>query len=372
MHTPVFLRSLFLSTAAACALAACGGGSDDAPPPPAASTPTPAPIPIPSPTCPALHSGTYRVIVPQMAPAGEYATDLVRLDAVTGTTTAVADPTDVGHLTPTGTCTFSTDNGGEAVVSTGGVLVFRSVEAGVTRLGLAFPEQTIPVADLAGDWQMLGYERDDATGLYAAVAGSATINAAGRFTVTRYCPDVKNCLATVPTPTINLSANAAGGFNLVNATDNWTSRTFAYRNGSGDLMLADISGNGSVSLWTQQRTNTLPTVSSRSVSYGIWTNPSLVSANAPSLSDFTTTAVDAAAGSWTRVSNSDGHTETLFINNPHAGMSFRPEGTATTTSGATVAVREFAALSLRGMGVSVLSLPTLGGGAYFLSVTTTP
>lgn len=368
MHTPVSLRSLFLSAAAACALAACGGGSDDAPPP----TPPTAPAPSVSATCSALRSGTYRVIVPMMAPAGEYATNLMSVDAVTGTTTAVGDPTDVGHLTPapTGNCTFSTDSGGNVVVSTAGVLVFRSDEAGTVRMGLAFPEQTIALADLAGDWQMLGYERNDSTGLYAAVAGSATINTAGGFTVTRYCPDVKNCLTTLPTPAIHLSTNAAGGFNLVNTTDNWTSRTFAYRAGNGDLMLADISGNGSFSLWTQQRTNGLPTASTRQASWGIWTNPSLVSANAVSQSDFTNGAADTASGSWTRVSNIDGHSETLFANNPHAGMTFRAEGTATTTSGATVVVREFASLPLRGMGLAALSLPSLGGGAYFLSVTT--
>lgn len=366
MSASFALRSLFMSTAAACALVACGGGSDDAPPPPPPTSPPPAV----SATCSSLRSGTYRVIVPQMAPAGEYATELMRLDAVTGTTTAVGDPTDVGQLTPTGNCTFTGGNGGDVVVSTAGVMVFRGDEGGTLRMGLAFPEQAIALADLAGDWQMLGYERDDGTGLYEAVAGSATISAAGGFTLTRYCPDVKNCLATVPTPTINLSVNAAGGFNLVNSTENWTSRTFAYRNGVGDLMLADISGNGSISLWTQQRTNALPAVASRSVSWGLWTNPSLVSANAPSLSDFTTTAVDASAGSWTRVSNIDGHSETLFANNPHAGMSFRAEGTATATSGATVVVREFAGLPLRGMGVSVLSLPSLSGGAFFLSVAT--
>lgn len=368
MHTPVSLRSLFLSAAAACALAACGGGSDDSPPPP------PPPPPAVSPTCSALHSGTYRVIVPMMAPAGEYATDLINIDALTGTTTAVGDPTDVGHLTPaaTGNCTFSTDSGGNVVVSTAGVLVFRSDEAGAVRMGLAFPEQTIALADLAGDWQMLGYERNDSTGLFAATSAAATLSASGAFTFTRYCPDVKTCLASIPTLAINLSAAAAGGFNLVNTTQNWTDRVFAYRASSGDLMLAVLSGGGSFSLWTQQRTNALPTVSSRSVSWGVWTSPSLVSANAPSLSDFTTTAVDATAGSWTRVSNLDGHTETLFANNPHAGMTFRAEGTATATSGATVVVREFASLPLRGMGLSALSLPSLSGGAYFLSVTTPP
>lgn len=364
MHSSLSLRSLFLSTAAACALAACGGGSDDAPSPP----PPPAP-PAVSPTCRALHSGTYRVIVPQMGSApGEFSTDTMHINAVTGVTTATNDPTDVGQLTPTGNCTFSGSNGGEVVVSSGGVAVFRSNEGGVMRLGLAFPEQTIPVADLAGDWQMLGYERG-AAGTYAADSGAATLSATGVFTMTRYCPDVKTCLATLPTDNVSLRLNPAGGFDQVNTTANWTARHFAYRAASGDLMMANISGNGSFSLWTQQRTLTLPTAGSRTASWGLWVDPSMVSANARSLSDFTNGAGDAATGSFTRVSNIDGHAETLFINNPHAGMSFRAEGTATATNGASVVVREFASLPLRGMGVSALSLPTRSGGAYFLSVT---
>jgi hypothetical protein len=365
MRPSLSLRSLFLSTAAACALTACGGGSDDAP-----SPPPPPPPPEVSPTCPTLTSGTYRVIVPQMANAGEYATDTMHINAVTGVTTATNDPTDVGQLTPTGTCTFSGSSGGEIVVSSAGVVVFRSEEDGVMRLGLAFREQAIPLADLAGDWQLLGFERSDTTNLYEAVAGAGTLAAGGAFTLTRECPDVMTCSTSIPAMSINLTANTtAGGFNLVNSTENWTDRVFAYRAGS-DLMLVALAGNGSFSLWTPQRSLTLPTVGSRAASWGMWTNPSLVSANAVSPSDFTNGAGDVATGSFTRVSNLDGHSETLLINTPNAGMSFRPETTATTTGGATVTVREFASLPLRGMGVAALSLPTLGGGAYFLSVTT--
>lgn len=366
MTAPLNLRLLFLSAAAACALSACGGGgSDDAPSPP----PTPSPPDV-SPTCKSLTSGTYRVIVPAMASAGQYSTDTLTLNAATGVTTGT-DPSDVGQLTGTGNCTFDTDGGGQAVVSSAGVLVFRSVEAGGTRLGLAFPEQTIAVADLAGNWRKLGFERTD-SGTYAADFGEATIAANGAFTVTRYCPDVKTCLASIPAMSISLSPNAAGGYDLVNTTQSWTDRVFAYRSGTGELMMASLAGNGSVSLWTQQRTNSLPAVGTRSTTWGVYTNASLVSPAAPSLSDFTTTAVDAAAGSSTRVSEIDGHPETISINMPYPGLNFRAEGTAVATkgpnAGSNVTVREFASLGLRGMGISVLSLPSLSGGSYFLSV----
>ena len=366
MRIPVSsLRLLFSSVAAAGALSACGGGgSDDA-----SSTPSPPP-PSVSPTCSSLRSGTYRVIVSVMASAGQYSTDTMTLNAATGVTTGT-DPGDVGQLTSTGNCTFNTDAGGQAVVSSAGVLVFRTVETSGTRLGIAFPEQTIVVADLAGDWRKLGFERGD-TGMYAADFGEATIAANGGFTITRYCPDVKTCLASIPVMNINLSPNTAGGFNLVNTTQSWTDRVFAYRSGS-DLMMVSLAGNGSFSLWTQQRTNTLPTVGTRSTTWGVYTNASLLSPAVPSLSDFTTTAVDMAAGSLTRVSEIDGHAETISINAPYPGLNFRAEGTAVATkgpnAGSNVTVREFAALGLRGMGISVLSLPTLSGGSYFLAVT---
>lgn len=367
-HRHHVLSSIFLSAAAATALVGCGGGGDDTPAPPPPSPPAP----VASPSCSSLLSGTYRVIVPSMAAAGQFSTETMTIDAATGVTRAVNDPSDVGQLTPTATnCVFtgSSGPGAEVVVSSAGVVVFRSVEAGgVMRLGLAFREQTIPVADLAGNWQMLGFERGSG-GTYAAVAGAGSISSTGAITLTRYCPTLQTCAPVTSPPSLTLQANAAGGFNLVQP-GNDPSRTFAYRSPSGDLMLVDLAGNGSVSIWAQQRTLTLPAVSSRSATWGLWTNPSLVSTSAASLSDFTITALDAATGSYSRVSNIDGHTETLNINTPYAGLSFRAEGTATTSTGATVAVREFTALPVRGMGLSVLSLPTLGGGAFFFSVAT--
>jgi len=67
------------------------------------------------------------------------------------------------------------------------------------------------------------------------------------------------------------------------------------------------------------------------------------------------------------------HVETLSANTPRDGYSFRPQGTATTTGGATVPVNEFTALLLAGMGASVLWLPTIGNpsalGALFFAVT---
>lgn len=316
-------------------------------------------------TCSALRSGLYRVIVPQIMPAGEYSTGTISFDAGTGVLTDEDGP---NQLTSTGNCTYTSAQGGELVVSQAGVIVIRAVEAGGTRrLGLAFPEQAHAVADLAGAWQTLGFERNDG-GSYTANSAIATVAASGTISGITICQPVETC-APLPGVTLGLTSNASGGFDLANGPGNGSDRLFAYRAGNGDLMLVDLAGNGSFGIWTQQRTLTLSAVGSRARSWGMWNNPNQVSTAAISTSDFTTTAVDTATGSWTRVAEGDGHPETIVANQPRAGWLHRVAATAPTNSGGTVSVLEFHLLSLRGMGISALSIPQLGGGAYFVSVT---
>jgi hypothetical protein len=81
-------------------------------------------------------------------------------------------------------------------------------------------------------------------------------------------------------------------------------------------------------------------------------------------------STDAATGTYVRtqttIGANDAHPETLTINSPRDGYLFRPAATAPAADGSTVNVREFTALGLRGMGMSVLTLPSLGW--YMFSV----
>ncbi|WOB08361.1 hypothetical protein [Piscinibacter gummiphilus] len=314
-------------------------------------------------SCSALRSGPYRLVIPKPgATAGQFSTELIQVDATMGT--ILNADGDTGTFTPAagGNCLFTTANG-QFAVSPAGVVVLRSLEDGAMRLGVAFPEQAHALGDLAGAWQSLGYDGD--ASVFSADSLAATVSATGNIVVSSYCADVVNCAAVAPHPAVTLSANAAGGFTLTDSTG-WTERFFAYRAGNGDLMLVELMHTGGFGLWTPQRATGAVALGSRLTSWGTWMDPNLQSTSPFSFTDYTTTASSGAT--WTRVSAFDGHSETLTANSPRAGWVTRAEGNAPTAGGGMVVVRGFNGLVVRGMGLTALSMPTLAGGAYFLSV----
>lgn len=316
-----------------------------------------------APSCNALRSGAYRLVIPKQGTiAGQFSTEIIRVDAVAGTILNADGDTGTFAPAAAGNCLFTTANG-QFAVSPAGVVVLRSQEDGVMRLGVAFPEQAHALADLAGSWQSLGVDED--TNGFSTDSLAANVSAAGGITATSYCADVVTCQVLAAHPPVTFSVNAAGGFTLTDTTG-WTERFFAYRSGNGDLMLVELMHTGGFALWTPQRATGPVALGARLSSWGAWMGPDLQSNTPFSWTDYTTTASDAT--SWTRVSASDGHSETLTANSPRAGWVTRPETVASLPGGGTVTVRGFNGLVVRGMGLTALSMPTLGGGAFFLSV----
>ncbi len=318
-------------------------------------------------SCAALRSGTYRVIDPHYKTADEPEPSyLASLDASTLVVTDLRD-NSAETWTPKGECRYLAEGGlREMVISQAGVGVVRYRSAsGQFRVALVIPEQSHTVAELATTWNLAGLQL--ATGNSAANAlyefnriAGATISSAG--------------VASAPgvTDSITIHANAAGGFDLVNSTENFTDRYHAYRAGGGELMLVGAGDDGELMLWTPQRAVTLPTVGTRTTSWDAQLNTALVSPSAIGESDFTIDTVDATAGSWTRVDNQNGVIQTLLANNPATGYSFRLGGTGTTTSGASVRIYESTRMQLRGMGMTASWLPQAGTpsapGIMYLSV----
>ena len=333
--------------------------------------------------CAALRSGPYRVVLFESSAAGSYATDKITIDAAT--LGVVNSDGSSNTLIPVGTCRYTTANAQEIVVSQAGVIAFRAKnDAGVYRNGIAFPEQAHTVAELAGVWNSLGFERDsDTATTFHAEASTLTFDGTGKVTAANSCADVKTCVAVDATTlaALTLSANtdtttAGGGFNFTNSVDHWTDRIFAYRAGGGELMLVDISGGGSFSISTRQRTNTLPEVGTINRSFDVTINSSLLSAGAVSESGNTIKTTDSVTGAYSRTVFgyfNNGATfatwdQSLQINQPRAGYNFRlaETGVATSATGVLATNRELTALGLRGMGLSAVSLPF--NNTYILSV----
>lgn len=316
--------------------------------------------------CSALRSGRYRIVIPQTAPAGSFSTGYFDLNAAT--LGYVADDGNTGSLVPAGTCQYTFDGGAsQLVVSQAGVVVLRSQESGVMRIGIGFPEQTHTVAALEGTWNSLGMEGNGTA--YLAQAATVTFNSSGVSTTISYCADVKNCVP-VTTTTLTRSVNSSGGFTNTYSDGNSADRTFVYRAGGGELMAVSIAGGGHFDLATRKRINDLPAVGTVASFWNFDVNNQLQVPSALTVGRNTITSVNAATGAFTRDNFNAADVsrpESLMANTPRPGYTLRNAQTGVINSaGATVNVPEFIALPFRGMGLSAVSLTA--SGVYNLSV----
>lgn len=316
--------------------------------------------------CSALRSGTYRMVAPKSGTTLPDQTGLITINAETLAITYDDGSTDT--LTASGSCEFSFSGPSsdmKVFVSQAGVIVVRySDDAGLTHnVAIGFPAQTHTQAELAGNWNALGIGNTGAT--YTGFAASATIDTAGAMTAVKFCQnttnwDVKVC-SDIPDGVLSMKANADGGFDFVDAAE-VTGRVFAYQAGGGELMLVDIDTNGGFTMYTKQRTSTLPTVGTVTTGWNVFMNNLLRSPNAVGATSNTILSTDATAGSWLRtqktVGGTDDHPETFFANNPRNGYSTRVAATAVPAlDGTTVNVNEITTLGMRGMGLTPLLVP---------------
>ena len=323
--------------------------------------------------CAALRSGTYRVITPSRTGGLAEQSGTIKVDAVTLAVTFTDNSTGTwtANATAAGACRF-TDDGGSAdiVVSPAGVFVARYREDdGSFRLTIGFPAQSHTLAEVAGTWNALGLVTND-IGSYTAASATATISTAGAFSGVTWCQNDAtwsltsgNC-SSVTTDLSTLKANADGGFDSFDPDATASSgRAFMYQAGNGDVMVVEVDGDGSLLMFTKQRTVTAPPVGRVSTSWSLALNAQLLAPAALSESSNTIASVDSTAGSWVRTQHSASgsafdYPETLFANNPRAGFNYRAAATSTAVNGTSVNVREFNVLSLRGMGLNPVVIPS--------------
>jgi hypothetical protein len=321
-------------------------------------------------TCSALRSGVYRVVEPTPGASLGEQTGTMTIDAVTlGVVFADGTPgTFTPHLTEA--CHFTNDGGkSDMVVSQAGVLALRSFDAATGKYGagIAFPEQTHALAELAGTWNALGMQYDAAHAVYVGATAKATFSATGVLSDASSCGDAGDWnVAACEAITSGLPAfqvDADGGFDGIDAGDTAaSSRTFAYRSGSGDLMMVNVDGDGSFEVRTLAKTNDTPVTGRVSTTWDVrYTNQWQAT---PLVTESTNTvqSVDATTGSFVRlaktVGGADEHLETVLLNNPRAGYNFRAATTVLGTDGTTsVPVSEWTNLGLHGMGLNALLRP---------------
>src|SRR5262249_13747718 len=130
-----------------------------------------------------------------------------------------------------------------------------------------FAEQSHDLSELGGNWNLMGMSLAGAT--YVGNAGSATISSAGRFTAGSNCQNnttwATNVCVTFTDALLQLvppiTADGSGGFALVDPNTNTAGeRLFAYKAGSGDLMLLTVSRDGSFAFYSPDKPVPLPAI----------------------------------------------------------------------------------------------------------------
>jgi hypothetical protein len=325
--------------------------------------------------CAALRSTDYRIL--KVAPSvttgatDPYtATETMSFDATTLIGTFANDSMEWSN--GSGPCHF-TSGTADMVVSPSGVIVVRNLvgadddttsDGGKVRMLIGLPVQDIAVADLADTWSVVNWDLLD--GVYKPSTGIITIAANGTTSASKCFENPLNtseaACTTEPLPP-TFSANANGGFTLTSTdpTDVWTSRAFAYRGGSGDLLVVLIDAGGNLGLATKYRTLALPTVGTVSVSWNLAIDSKLVATDALSTTTNTITGVSGNVVTRNSQNGTNAYTtpQQLTYNSPRNGLWTRTGQSAVTNSdGTTGTVREGYFLRLAGMGITAYALPS--------------
>lgn len=326
--------------------------------------------------CASLASTSYRLIKLAPSPGTTVtAVDTVDIDASTLTARVAGTQTVAFTLTANGNCRYSLPDGADVVVSPAGVLVARApigtndttVEPsarGTSRMIVGLPVQTFALADLAGIWNLGGWERE---ATYVADTTIITVASNGAITQAK-CDDLTTPEANCPSQTTLLpvlSANSAGGFNLTSTDpqEPYVDRAFFYRAGNGDLMSVLLSSYGHFSFLTKQRTLTTPAVGNVSASWNVDVNVNGLAATA--LYSRTNTVASVNGSTVVRNTANDASTvtapQTLQYNVGRNGFIYRPAAVVTASNGSTATVREAYLLPLRGFGLTAYYLPATAG-----------
>jgi hypothetical protein len=332
-----------------------------------------------APTCSALRSGNYRIVTPTLGATMAAQTGSLVFDAAAMTGTRAGDT--AATWTANGACRF-TEQGAtysaDVVVSQAGVMIGRLTRNGATRDFIGVPAQNHTLAELAGTWNVIGLTVDDAAAAYVGTAGTATLDDAGKFTGGINCQNnttwAIDVCAPITEPLLSLIppfvADADGGFAVFGAGNgSVTTRAFAYRAGSGDLLLLVVSEDGTFGFYAPDKAAPPPAVGTTIRNWNFDSDARLVPLGIGQTQS-TVTSIDANAGSWTRtqrnLATTRDFTTTLFANNPRRGYVHRAGGTTTASDGSSVQLNEFTFLRLHGMGFAPVLFPT--GKTFELSV----
>lgn len=313
-------------------------------------------------TCSGLRSGSYRLLAPFVSGGG---TQRITIDAK-NLSVRYADA-NIDTLADQGGCQFSTPDNDQFYVAASGVILLRyGAGGGKTGIALIIPEQTLPVSVFAGTWNEIGFGREVSSDPFEGWSSQSTLDSAGNFTSNLDCGNGLGVTCTDDILPTQLKVNSDGGFETTYQGS--TSRLFAFRTPSGGTMIVGTSPDGSdLSVLTKMGSLSLPTVGTVTRYWNMSFNSTGYQGSF--IGETTTvTANNTAANTYTRSHASDGHLETLTINQPKDGMRYRPAATATNSSGGTVNVSAAVLMRVSDTGFTVARNVTSGQNFFAMSI----
>ncbi len=165
-----------------------------------------------------------------------------------------------------------------------------------------------------------------------------TLDNRGAFTSALDCGGGLGDSCTADTPFTGLVANVEGGYDV--SQGGTVIRVFPFTAADGSMAAIWVTPDGSgLSINTPANTLSLPAVGTATPYWNI----SVGSAGYQSgfaTESTTVTAINTAAGTYTRTQASDGDSESIVINKPKPGIRYRPAAVAATSSGGTPDVSE--------------------------------
>ena len=312
-------------------------------------------------SCGALRSGTFHTLDPY--------------NGTTPVSTRVIDAAALTITKPDGTaktlapvsgsaCAFTTDSGATSVfIASSGVMVMRYAQTStVSRAMLLVPHQTIPLAELAGNWNVTVYGGEKFGDAFAPGYSTETLDAASNVTAGADCDGLSACVSWIPRASDVMVVNTDGGYTQTDP-EGTGARVFAVKTASGRIALfamlldADKKPRG-WAIFSKQSALTLPTVGQVDNFWDVEVNYN--GASSPQDVQTTISTVDSTAGSYTRTRASDGRIDGYSINKPRTGMRYRPAGTS---AGATF--KEALTTPLTGFGLTLSSSVSTGSDNFF-------
>lgn len=227
----------------------------------------------------------------------------------------------------------------DIMVAKSGMGMFVSPSGSGILPAMIIPAQTLPVAELAGEWNGLGFERDDSSVPYAPSRVKFTLDATGKMTAGADCTGTSACTPW-PAETLGaVTANPDGGFLLKDPSGE--ARAVAFKGTDGQITAVIAHDNG-ILIATKAFARAMPVVGATNSYWDVtaYADGTIVKETWST----TTTAADPVTGVYSRLRN-DGRPDTWTQNSPLPGLRYRA---------ASAGISQSLAMTLNNTGVGVV------------------